>query len=137
MKKLIGLLLAFTLLCSIAAPAFAMETKATGEYRVDVNLEVPENSDEFGSFTVWIPDSVDLQYGVEDMYLHYGFEFDYGRFPVGKKVSFDIVSDYFHEWDWEDEEGEKHYEFLKANKRPTPYGRNSENMSLMLYILRL
>lgn len=118
MKKLIGIILAVSLLFAVAAPAFAVETKAVGEYQMDVNLEVPEDPGEFGNFIVRIPDGVDLQYGVEDTFLHYEMEFDPERFPVGMNLGLDVISDFFDEWEWTDDQGETHYDcgYLLVNQ---------------------
>lgn len=105
MKKILSLLLAVMLLSTLAAPAMALELVANGEFTVDVNLEVPENPDDLGSFVITIPDFVNVQYGVADMSLPYSISVDRERFAFGRKVGMDITSEYFREWTNEDEEG--------------------------------
>ena len=102
MKRIFGLVLAIAMLLTLAAPALAdlpdTEILTKGSYTIDVNLQVPDDPFALvGGFKVTIPESIHLQYGVVKNPQDYSISFNPGRFPVGRKVSIDVGSDYFSE----------------------------------------
>ena len=110
MKRILGLVLAIAMLLTLAAPALAdTEIQAKGSYTIDVHLQVPNDpSVMVGGFTVIIPDSIHIQYGVVNNPHYYSISLDPDRFPVGRNVGIDITSDCYNEWSWTDEEGTTH-----------------------------
>ena len=58
-----------------------------------------------GGFTVIIPDSIHIQYGVVNNPQYYSISLDPDRFPVGRNVSIEITTDCYNEWTCTDEEG--------------------------------
>ena len=110
MKKIVGLLLALSMLLALAAPALAdTEIQAKGSYTIDVHLQVPDDPSVLvGGFTVIIPDSIHIQYGVVNNPHYYSISLDPDRFPVGRNVGIDITSNCYNEWSWTDEEGTTH-----------------------------
>ena len=110
MKRIFGLVLAIAMLLTLAAPALAdNEIQAKGGYTIDVHLQVPDDPSALvGGFTVTIPESIDIKYGVVNNLQDYSISLDLGRFSVGRNVGIDITSDCYNEWPWTDEEGGTH-----------------------------
>lgn len=103
MKRIVGILLALTLLLTLTAPALAGEVLSVGNYEIEGHLGVDENAPHINAFKVWIPDSFDLEYGRVDTHLPFSIWINKDKLPLGMRVNVDVTSEEFGEWTYEEE----------------------------------